>query len=591
MKIIESKSKPNSKSGQPIRTQKRIVIENIYEDRAEPNDGAAVQMTLLFFTTRPFWVRASKIAIAHFNSLAHGGSRCSRPFPDREVISNSEAWLVKVVCTLFVRSQSLDTCWGYLSKNLTPSIAFEVIKRLNNPKLGLKFFELSRVNLSVNHTFRTYNWLMRSLCQMGYHDSAKFIFDCMRGDGHLPDNSVIEFLVSSYAQVGKLDIGEKLLDDLKCDDFRVSAVVYNSFLNVLVKRNQVAEAVCLFRKHMGSHFHPDTWTYNILIQGLCGIREVRTAFEFLDDMENFGCSPDIVTYNTLISGLCRINDVDRGCELLKKVQSRSELSLDVRTFTSIISGYCKLGRMEEASALFDEMINSRIKPNAVTFNALIDGFGKAGDMASATALFEKMPFHSSCPDVITFTSLIDGYCRYGQLNLGLKLWREMSARNVSPNGYTFSVLIHSLCKDNRLHEARDFLKQLNRSNIVTKPFMYNPVIDGYCKAGNVDEANRIVVEMEEKRCNPDKITFTILILGNCMKGRLLEAIGVFNKMMAIGCAPDKITVDCLVSCLFKAGMPNEAIQIKKNAVEYLNLGVSCSRSLNSITNAEMRVAV
>ncbi|PON41307.1 Pentatricopeptide repeat [Parasponia andersonii] len=594
MKIIESKPKPSSKSGRLVRnsgsSQKRIVIENIYECRAEPNDGAAVQMTLLFLTTRPFWVRASKLAVGHFHSLAHGGSR-SRSFNDREVISNSEAWFVKVVCTLFVRSQSLDSYVGYLSKNLTPLIAFEVIKRLDIPKLGLKFFELSRSNLSLNHPFRTYNLLMRSLCQMGFHDSAKFIFDCMRSDGHSPDNSVIEFLVSSYAQVGKLDFGEKVLEELQCDEVRVSVFVYNSLLNVLVKRNLITEAVCLFRKYVASHFDPDTWTFNILIRGLCGIRELHTAFGLFDDMENFGCSPDIVTYNTLISGLCRINQVDRGCKLLQKVQSSSELSPNVITFTSVISGYCKLGRIEEASALFDEMIISRIKPNAVTFNALIDGFGKAGDMATAIALFEKMPFHGSHPDVITFTSLIDGYCRSGQLNLGLKLWREMNARNVAPNGYTFSVLIHALCKDNRLHEARDFLRQLNRSNLVSKPFMYNPVVDGLCKAGNVDEANMIVAEMEEKRCNPDKLTFTILILGNCMKGRLFEAIGIFNKMMAVGCAPDKITVDSLVSCLFKAGMCNEAIQIKKTAVEDLYLDVSCLRNVHSRTNAEIQVAV
>ncbi|KAF3439688.1 hypothetical protein FNV43_RR17966 [Rhamnella rubrinervis] len=608
MKIKDSNSNSYSLSGRPIKksghSQRRIVIENVYESRAEPNDGAAVQMTLLFFTARPLWVRASKTAIAHFHGLAHGGSR-PRPYNDREVISNSEAWFLKVVYTLFIRSHSLDTCLGYLSKNLTPSLAFEVIKRLNNPRLGLKFFEFTRMNLSMSHTFWTYDFLMRSLCQMGLHDSAKLVFDCMRSDGHSaklvsdcmrsdghsPDYSIIEFLVFSYAQIGKLDIAAKLLEEVHSDAVTVSAIAYNKSLNVLVKRNQVHVAISLFRKCVASQFRPDTCTFNILISGLCGVGEVDTAFDFFNDMGSFGCSPDVFTYNILIKGLCGTNEVDKGCRLLKEVQLRKELSPNVITFTSVISGYCKLGRMKEASILFAKMLTFGIKPNAITFNALIDGFGKAGEMGSALFMYENMLVHGCQPDVVTFTSLIDGYQRARQLNQGVNLWHQMNARNIPPNGHTFSVLIQALCKVNRLDEARDFLRQLKWSSIVPEPFMYNPVIDGFCKAGNIDEANIIVAEMEEKGCRHDKRTFTILIIGNCMKGRMFEAIGLFNKMLAVGCAPDKITVNILISCLSKAGMPNEAYHIKKIASEDLNLSLSSFQSVHSRANAEIPVAV
>ncbi|KAM1528834.1 hypothetical protein ACFX1Z_018118 [Malus domestica] len=582
--------RPARKSGQSTRTQNRIFIENIYESSAEPRDGAAVQMTVLFFKARPtFWVRASKIAVSHFHNLAHGGAR-PRPLHDFEVTSNPEAWFVKVVCTLFLRSHSLDLV--YLSKNLSPSTAFEVIKRLNNPILGLKFFELSRVSLSVNHSVWTYNFLLRSLCQMGLQDSAKLVFDYMRSDGHTPDDSAVELLVSSYAQMGKLDNAEKFLGEVHCDEIRLTPFVYNNLFNVLVKQNKVDEAVCLFRKHMGSHCCPDSWTFNILIRGLCRVGEIGKAFELFSDMGSFGCYPDIVTYNTLITGLCRTNEVDRGCQLLKEVQSRIELSPDVITFTSVISGYCKLGKMEEASVLFYEMINAGVRPTSVTFNAMIDGFGKTGNMGSALAMHQKMLFHGYRSDVFTFTSLIDGHCRAGQLSQGLKLWQEMNGKNVSPSAYTFSVLINALCKESRLHEARDFLRQLKWSNVVLKPFMYNPVIDGFCKAGNVDEANAIVAEMEEKRCSPDKVTFTILILGNCMKGRMSEAISNFKKMLAIGCAPDNITVNALTSCLMKAGMPNEAHHIKQIAYKDLNSGMSPSgRTDHMKANAQIPVAV
>ncbi|KAJ4708749.1 Pentatricopeptide repeat-containing protein [Melia azedarach] len=468
-------------------------------------NGVGLQMTLIFYIARPLRVRASTIAaIANFHGLVHGGSRS---FNEKEVICRhcNDLWFVKVVCTLLVRSNYFsDTCVRYLSDNLNPLISFEVIKRLNDPKLGLKFLEFSRLNLSLNHSVKTYNLLLRSLCEMGLHDSAKVVFDYARRDGQMLDGPMIEFFILSCIKAGKVDVVKKLLSQFQPEEIKMNTLMYNSLLNLLVKQNEVDEAVWMFKEHFRLLSQPDTWTFNILIRGLCRIGEVTKAFEFFNDMGSFGCSPDIVTYNTLINGLCRVNEVDRGRELLKEVKFRSEFSPDVVTYTSIICGYCKLGKMEEAAGMYDEMVRSGITPSAVTFNVLIDGFGKVGNMVSAESMHKRMLSFGYLPDVVTFSSLIDGYCRNGQLNQGLKLWDEMHGIDLSPNVYTFAILINALCKENRLNEARLLLSQLKWSDLVPKPFMYNPVIDGFCKAGSVDEANKIVAEMEEKRCKPDK---------------------------------------------------------------------------------------
>ncbi|KAA8545549.1 hypothetical protein F0562_020333 [Nyssa sinensis] len=416
------------------------------------------------------------------------------------------------------------------------------------------FVKFTRINLKLIHSFATYNLLLR--------------FDIAKG-----------LLVQAHSG----------------PNVEISSYVYNNLLSLLVKQNRVDEAVSFFGEHILSWQHccVDTWTFNIVIRGLCRVGEVDKAFGFFNDMGNFSCLPDVFTYNTLLNGLCRIGEVDRAHKFLREIQSGHGFSPDVVTYTSMISGYCKLGNMEVAANIFDEMISSRTKPNSVTFNVLIDGFGKKGDMVLALNMYEKMLFLGCVPDVVTFTSLIDGYCRTGQVDQGLKLWDQMKKQNLPPNVYSFAILINALCNENRLSEARDFLRQLKcREDIVPRPFIYNPVIDGFCKAGNVDEANMIVAEMEEKRCNPDKLTFTILIIGHCMKGRMLEAIGIFNKMLAIGCAPDTITINSLISCLLKAGMPNEAYRILQTAPEDLELGRSPSRrTIPFRTNMDIPVAV
>lgn len=551
--------------------------QSVGHNKREAAYGVGLPMSLLFYVARAPRIRVSTVAsITLLHNLAPVGPGPRHSAADREVNArhSSDLWFVKVVCSVFLRPQYClaAASVAFLTTHLTPSASFDVINRLSDPNLGLRFLEFSKVNFGLNHPFKTYNLLIRSLCEGGFYGSAKHAYDYMRNDGHLPTSSLIQFLVLWFSEAGKSDVLKGMLSQLQCEKIRVDIIVFNSLLNKLVKNNRLDEALCLFEGQFGLYCQPDTWTFNILVRGLCHVGEVDKAFEFFCSMGSFGCSPDTVTYNTLISGLCRVNEVDRANNLLKEVQVRKDLSPDVRTYTSVISGYCKLGKMQEASNLYSELISSGIKPSAVTFNVLIDGFGKAGDIVSVELMCKKMLSCGLLPDVVTYTSLIDGYCRNGKVNQGLKCWDEMNARKVSPNVYTFAVLINALCKESRLHEARQFLRELKGTDIIPKPFIYNPVIDGYYKAGNLNEANSVMAEMEETRCKPDKVTYTILIIGHCVKGRMLEAIDIFDQMLKIGCAPDNITVNSLVSSLLKAGMPNEAFRVRKTAKEYPNLG-------------------
>ncbi|KAL3843722.1 hypothetical protein ACJIZ3_001125 [Penstemon smallii] len=548
--------------------------------------------------------RAQRLFISKVFSKAffHGHAHIESPSHSSPA---STLWFIKVVSTLCIQHSHSLVLFNtdYFRQNLDPFVAFSVILHINNtlnkPALAFSFFRYLRISFNLIHSEPTFDLLLRSLCQMGLHESARLVYKDMKADGFLPDNSVLDIVVSSFANAGEFRTAQEILiaKAEMCNERgeMVNSFVYNKFLSLLISRIRVDEAVLFFRSHILRlrSIYPDTCSFNIVVRGLCQVGKVEKAFEFFGIMRNFGCHPDIIMYNTLIYGLCRVGNVDRAHELLREVQTMCEFSPDVVTYTSVISGFCKLGKMEDAVTLLDEMITSGITPNLFTFNAIIDGFGKKGEVALALKMYERMVGNGFHPDVVTFTTLLDSYCRLGEVDQCMKLWDAMKERKVSPNVFTFSVLINALCKENRLNEARDLLNQLNwRDDIIPPPFIYNPVIDGFCKAGNVDEANAIFAEMESKGCVHDKMTFTILILGHCMKGRMLEAIGIYNKMLSLGCAPDTITITSLVSRLRKAGMAHEAYEVEQNALNNLSRGVSSpERTTRLRGNMNIPVAV
>nr|GEX04210.1 hypothetical protein [Tanacetum cinerariifolium] len=506
-------------------------------------------------------------------------------------------WFLKVICTLYVRPNASLKKTLFLQNNLNPDTAFRVIRYMGynwkDPNLAFGFLKYSRNVFNVVHGIESYEFVLRSSYQVGGLELAKLVLDLMRGDGLLLllDKSLLGFVITAFVNAGEFEVAKELVIDYTRSEVGVvSCLVINRFLSSLVKSDRVDEAISLFENVVlrSRCCLVDTYSFNIVISGLCRTKEVDKAFGIFNKMRNFGCLPDSVTYNTLMNGCCLVGKVDKAHELLTQVCRVDGCSLDVVAFTSVISGYCKLGKMEEALVLFDKMVSYGIRPNTITFNAIIDGFGKIGDMGSVLNMYEKMLNLGCTPDVITFTSILDGHCRVGELHQALKIWDEMNRRNLYPNIYTFSILINSLCKESRFSEARDLLRQLKkRGDIVAKAFIYNPVIDGFCKAGNVDEANVIFKDMEEKRCKPDKLTFTILIIGHCAKGRMVEAISLFDKMLIVGCAPDLVTVNSLASRLLKAGMPKEAFEIRK-----ASLGMPVTRrDAASSKNIDIPVAV
>ncbi|XP_062225755.1 pentatricopeptide repeat-containing protein At2g06000-like [Phragmites australis] len=475
----------------------------------------------------------------------------------------AELWIAKALASAaFLRPHSLPAFRGVAPSPLAVAAALHLAPCADS---ALRLFDaLHSPSLSVTPSEHSYRHVIALLCRSGRHGDALRLFDQMTDQsGYFPDAGFLSFLACSCTSAGLLDGATAFLSKASQYGCSIEPYACNRLMNSFIDHGRALDAIALFERWIQEGLYtPDVWSFNVVIKGVCRVGDVQKALELVERMDEFGCSPDTVTHNILVDGLCRVKEVNKGREVLRRLQRDGVCMPNVVTCTSVISGYCKAGRMEDAMAVYNDMVGSGITPNVVTYNVLINGYGKAGDMKSAVGVYQQMMLRRCPPDVVTFSSLIDGYCRCGQLDGATGIWKEMAQFHIQPNVYTFSIIIHSLCKQNRSEEALGLLRELNmRADIAPRAFIYNPVIDILCKGGKVDEANLILMDMEEKGCHPDKYTYTILIIGHCMKGRISEAITFFHKMVETGCYPDNITVNSFISCLLKAGMPSEVDHI------------------------------
>ncbi|KAL5067899.1 hypothetical protein RYX36_018786 [Vicia faba] len=126
----------------------------------------------------------------------------------------------------------------------------------------------------------------------------------------------------------------------------------------------------------------------------------------------------------------------------------------------MISWNCRLGNMKRAFALFDEMAQRNVAPNAHTYGALIGGVCKAGQMEAAEILLEEMQSKGIDLNMIIFNTMIDGYCKRGMMDEALRLQTIMERKGFNADVFTFNILANGLCKLHRYDEAKCTLNSM-----------------------------------------------------------------------------------------------------------------------------------
>ncbi|XP_027357436.1 pentatricopeptide repeat-containing protein At2g06000-like [Abrus precatorius] len=323
--------------------------------------GVPKQMIFSFFTT---------IQASHYHTLTW--VRAS----DKGLLVTLDSWFVKIVYTFFLCWNPLDDRFlCYFHKHLTPSLVLEVVKRLNNPSLGFKFFQFTRERLNVPHSFWTYNMLLRSLCEAGLYNSAKLLYDCMRCDGKLPDSRLLGFLVCSFALAIGLMFHRNYWLKLTGIRFKIDKVD---------RACDLLKEVCLI-----SEIAPNVVSYTTVISGYCRLGKLKEASSLLDEMVRSGTRPNAFTFSALVDGFVKAGDMASALGMHKKMLLYGS-SLNAVTLTSLIDGYCRVGLVNHGLDLWHEMNARNICASLYTFFVLISALCKSNRLQEARDLLRLL---------------------------------------------------------------------------------------------------------------------------------------------------------------------------------------------------------
>ncbi|KAL3629424.1 hypothetical protein CASFOL_026646 [Castilleja foliolosa] len=193
---------------------------------------------------------------------------------------------------------------------------------------------------------------------------------------------------------------ETALIDLyaKCNIFRLSLKVFsrtskkktvpwNAILSGCIHNKLAREAIELFKKMQLESVKLDDATWKSILPAYAIEADMNQAMNIHGYIIRSGFirKPDIVT--GLIDIYSKCGNLEYAHNLFNGLSTKNR---DIVSWSVIIAGYGKHGHGKASISLFNQMVESGVKPNEVTFTSVLHACGHAGLVDEGLSLFTFM---------------------------------------------------------------------------------------------------------------------------------------------------------------------------------------------------------
>ncbi|KAI3745282.1 hypothetical protein L1987_58393 [Smallanthus sonchifolius] len=449
-----------------------------------------------------------------------------------------------------------------------------LIKNTNNPKLAWQIFK----RIASNPTFPSdaFNQSLPVLTRILI--GAKMFTEInalqqllLTHQPQTPDHPMV-LLMRVLAKLGHVNLAVSQLQVFRSHhpNKPLSISLYNLLIRSSIHENLPDCVRLLYEDMVVSRVGPETYTFNLLIGGLCDSGCLEDARKVFDKMRERGCVPNEFSFGILVRGYCRAGRASEGLELLE-VMRGMEIGSNIVVYNTLVSTFCKEGKTSEAEKLVEMLREDGHVPNVVTFNARISALCSTGKVLEASRIFRDMQVGRELglpqPDVITYNLMLEGFCKEGMMEEAKTVIESMKEIGVILKVESYNIWLMGLMRNGMLLEAQVVLNAMVEKGVQPTIVSYNILMDGLCKNGMLRDAKTVMSLMRNGGVAPDVVSYSILLHGYCKKGMIGEANKHLHNMIANGCFPNEYTCNSLLESLWKEGKVSEAEELLKKMKE------------------------
>jgi len=348
----------------------------------------------------------------------------------------------------------------------------------------------------------------------------------------------------------------ELLGELETSNVGADTTAYNCVLDVCIKCSDKKAVADLFTK-MKVTGYVDTISYNTLLKGMGpGATGLTDANMVLAEMRSLNLKPNQITYNSLINYAISRGDVKSAWGFVESMEQEN-VQVDHFTCSIMMKGLRTASQPADVDRTIALIDRSAVTPDEVLVNTLLDACIRLRDVQRLTGALSTFRKGGVVPSDHAYGSVFKAYGHARALDDAWACWNDMLARQVSPSDSTVQAMVDALVQCGSGSDAKKVLDQAAKMG--SKPTSYVTLLKTLVQKRDLPAVMDLYDTMPASSLTLS--VYNMVIEACARQGDAEKGAGVFRAMMAAGVTPDVTTYSAVIKAYVLQGDLEQAVQL------------------------------
>ncbi|KAK1379188.1 Smr domain-containing protein [Heracleum sosnowskyi] len=286
---------------------------------------------------------------------------------------------------------------GVKPDNVTFSTIISCARLCSLPKKAVEWFE-KMGSFGCQPDEVTYSVMIDAYGRAGNVDMALNLYDRARAEKWRIDAVTFATVIRIYGTSGNFDGCLNVYEEMKALGVKPNIFLYNTLIDAMGRAKRPWQAKTIHKEMIRNGYTPSWATYAALIRAYGRARYGEDAVIVYKEMREKGMELNSVLYNTLLAMCADIGFIDVAADIFEDMKRSENCKPDSWTFSSLVTIYSCSGKVSEAEAALNEMLEAGFQPNLFVLTSLIQCYGKASLTDKVVKTFDRLLQLDIAPD-------------------------------------------------------------------------------------------------------------------------------------------------------------------------------------------------